>query len=207
MIQKPLHVYLADDHKIFVQGISRLLSGEPGIEVDGFSYDGSTALSAIRQNQPQLLITDIRMDGLTGIELTRIVKEEFPEMKVIGLSMFDKPEIINELIDAGAEGYLLKDLEKSELMAAIEEVMEGKIYYSSTIAKTLFKNFESRSFLTKREREIIVLIAKEKSNAEIAKTLFISEHTVESHRKNIFRKTQTKSLVGLINYAHEHKLI
>ena len=207
MPESKINIYLVDDHKIFVQGIAKLLSSEPNMHITGYAYDGKNALASFKENVPDILITDIRMTGLSGIELTRIVKEEYPEIKVIGLSMFDKPEIIKELIDAGAEGYLLKDLEKEELINAILEVRNGNIYYSGSVADVLLKTSDNKDFLTKREKEIIGLISKEKTNVEIADQLFISAHTVESHRKNIFRKTKAKSIVGLINYAHENKLI
>ena len=120
--------------------------------------------------------------------------------------MFDKPEIIKELIEAGADGYLLKDLEKDELVKAINEVINGTMYYSTSAAKVLMQNINNKDLLTRREKEIITLIAKEKTNIEIADALFISEYTVESHRKNIFRKTKAKSIVGLVKYAFENKL-
>lgn len=202
-----IHIYLVDDHKIFVKGIAALLEREQGIRVMGYTYDGKSALEALRAEKPDVLLTDIQMSGFSGIELTRIVKDELPDVKVIGLSMFDKPEVINELIAAGADGYLLKDLEKDELLKAIHEVMEGNMYYSSSAAQVLMQNVNNKDLLTKREKEIIVLIAKEKSNVEIADMLFISEHTVESHRKNIFRKTRAKSIVGLVKYAYDNKLL
>ncbi|MGZ3883706.1 MAG: response regulator transcription factor [Bacteroidia bacterium] len=202
-----LKIYLVDDHKIFVKGVATLLEAEDHLEVLGYTYDGKSALEAIRKAVPDVLLTDIQMPGFSGIELTKIVKEEFPDVKVIGLSMFDKPEIIRELIDAGAEGYLLKDIEKDELVNAIGEVRNGVMYYSGSVASALLKSLNNKDLLTKREKEIISLIVREKTNTEIAGLLFISEHTVESHRKNIFRKTRAKSIVGLINYAHENKLV
>jgi len=202
-----IKIYLVDDHKIFVKGVATLLEFEKDIEVIGYTYDGKSALAAIETNKPDILLTDIQMQHFSGIELTKVIKEEYPEIKVIGLSMFDKPEIITELISAGAEGYLLKDIEKDELVLAIYEVFNGVMYYSSSVASLLLKSLDNKDLLTKREREIISLIVKEKTNIDIADTLFISEHTVESHRKNIFRKTKAKSIVGLINYAYENKLV
>jgi DNA-binding NarL/FixJ family response regulator len=200
-------IFLVDDHKIFVKGVAALLETEPGLQILSYTYDGTTALEEIKKQKPDLLITDIQMPGLTGIELTRIVKDEFPEIKVIGLSMFDKPEVVNDLIAAGGDGYLLKDLEKDELLKAIKQVMEGNMYYSSSVANLLLQTKHNKDLLTKREKEIIALIANEKTNIEIADALFISEHTVESHRKNIFRKTRAKSIVGLVKYAFDNKLI
>ncbi len=202
-----IKIYLVDDHKIFVKGVATLLESESDLEISGYTYDGKSALAAVEKNLPDVLLTDIQMQPFSGIELTRILKEQYPELKVIGLSMFDKPEVIRELIEAGADGYLLKDIEKDELVKGIREVWGGTTYYSSSASAALLKGLENKDLLTKREKEIIALIAKEKTNIQIADQLFISEHTVESHRKNIFRKTKAKSIVGLINYAHENKLV
>lgn len=202
-----IKLILADDHRIFVKGVASLLASEPALEILGYTYDGKSALEMARQSQPDVMLIDVQMPGLSGIELTKIVKEELPEIKIIGLSMFDKPEIVRELIDAGAEGYLLKDIEKDELVKAIHEVCNGSMFYSGSIAEVMLKTMNNKDFLTKREKEVIALIVREQTNSEIAKQLFISEHTVESHRKNIFRKTKAKSIVGLINYAHENKLV
>lgn len=207
MPDKKILIYLVDDHKIFVSGIASLLSTEKEFDIAGFAYDGKTALKFLKQNQVDVLIADIQMPSMSGIELTRIVKEEFPQIKVIGLSMYDKAEIISELIISGADGYLLKDIEKYELVDAIHQVVAGNIFYSGSIARTLMQSIEGKDLLTRREKQIIKLIAEENTNAMIAGQLFISEYTVESHRKNIFRKTQAKSIVGLVKFAYENKLI
>jgi two-component system, NarL family, nitrate/nitrite response regulator NarL len=207
MERKETSIFLVDDHRIFLEGIAHLLSMQEGFKIVGYSASASEAETILKSGNVDVLITDIQMMPISGIELTRTVKNQHPEIKVLGLSMFDKPEIIHSLIDAGADGYLLKDVEIDELVDAITTVMDGKTFYSSKIADTLFKSIESKDLLTKREKEIIALIAKEKTNIEIADLLFISEYTVESHRKNIFRKTRSKSIVGLITYAYENKLI
>jgi DNA-binding NarL/FixJ family response regulator len=200
-------IYLVDDHKIFVKGVASLLEKEPLINILGFTFSAKSALETLKTIRPDVILTDIQMPDLSGIEFTRIVKEDYPDIKVIGLSMFDKAGVIQDLISAGADGYLLKDIEKDELVKAITEVYKGNLFYSGTVAEVLMKNMHNKDLLTKREKEIIGLIAKEKTNADIAEALFISEYTVESHRKNIFRKTKAKSIVGLVNYAHENKLI
>jgi DNA-binding NarL/FixJ family response regulator len=202
-----IKIFLVDDHKIFVEGVANLLSDQPDLSIIGFTHDGESALTFLSETPADIVLTDIQMPGMTGIELTKKIKEEFPQIRVIALSMFDKKEIINELISSGTEGYLLKDIEKSELLEAIHKVFEGEYYYSSSVSNVLMKNISNKDLLTKREKEIIKLIAEENTNTIIADKLFISEHTVESHRKNIFRKTKAKSIVGLINYAHENKLI
>jgi two-component system, NarL family, nitrate/nitrite response regulator NarL len=207
MSEKKIKIFLVDDHKIFVRGVASLLGTEQNFDVIGFASSGLETLNFIKDIEPDLIITDIQMPGMDGIELTTKIKESYPQIKVIGLSMLDKPEIIKDLIDAGADGYLLKDIEKSELVLAINEVNSGNFYYSGSIAQTLMKSLSNRELLTKREKEIINLIAQEQTNAQIADKLFISERTVESHRKNIFRKTNVKSVVGLIKYAYDNMII
>jgi two-component system, NarL family, nitrate/nitrite response regulator NarL len=202
-----IKLFLVDDHKIFVRGVASLLNSEANIEVIGFASSGQETLDFIEKKEPELIITDVQMPGMDGIELTRRIKENYPDIEVIGLSMLDKPEVIKELIAAGADGYLLKDIEKSELILAISEVHAGRIYYSGSIAQSLMKSLSNKELLTKREKEIIGLITLENTNAQIADKLFISERTVESHRKNIFRKTNVKSIVGLIKYAYDNKLV
>lgn len=201
-----INIYLIDDHKIFVRGVSSLINTESDLQVAGFSFDGKNILEFLNHHPIDLVITDIHLPDISGIEITRQIKETLPQIKVIGLSMFDKAEVIQELIKAGADGYLIKDIEKSELLHAIRHVMSGHLYYSGAVAEVLLQSMTNKDLLTRREREIIKLIVEEKTNMMIAEALFISEHTVESHRKNIFRKTQTKSLVGLVKYAFENKI-
>lgn len=189
-----------------MEGLANLLSTVPSLQVLGCAHNGPDTLAFLRNNRVDILLTDIEMPGMSGIELSRQVKEIYPDTRVIALSMFDKREIIGELLATGAEGYLLKDIEKKELVEAISRVSEGEYYYSGSVAKVMMRSLSDKDLLTRREKEIIKLIVLEKTNAEIAAQLFISEHTVESHRKNIFRKTQAKSIVGLIKYAYENKL-
>ena len=207
MPEQKIKLFLVDDHKIFVEGVANLLSDQSDMEVIGYTHDGKSALSFLAENPADVVLTDIQMPAMTGIELTSKIKEEFPHIHVIALSMFDKKEIIHELISSGAEGYLLKDIEKGELLTAIRNVFSGEYYYSSSVASVLMKGLMDKDLLTKREKEIIRLIAEENTNAMIADKLFISEHTVESHRKNIFRKTKAKSIVGLIKYAYENRIV
>lgn len=202
-----IKIFFVDDHKIFARGVALLLSSEKNLNVVGFASSGQEALDFITSTPPDVMITDIQMPMMDGIELTRKVKENYPMMKVIGLSMLDNPTIIKELIHAGADGYLLKDIEKSELIYAIQQVFSGSIYYSGTLAEKLLNGITNKELLTKREKEIIKLIVQENTNIQIAGKLFISEHTVEAHRKNIFRKTKVKSIVGLVNFAHQSKLV
>jgi DNA-binding NarL/FixJ family response regulator len=206
-MDRPIKLFLVDDHKIFVEGVANILSSVPNVKVEGIAHNGVDTLAFLAGTGVDIVITDIEMPGMSGIELARHIKETYPETKVIALSMFDKGEIIHSLLDTGAEGYLLKDIEKHELVDAIETVFSGAYYYSGSVASLMMKNRASKDLLTRREKEIIKLIVDEQGNKQIADMLFISEYTVEAHRKNIFRKTNSKNIVGLIKYAYENKLV
>jgi len=155
MAEQKIRVLLVDDHKIFVEGVANLLSDQKDIEVAGLKYNGLSALDFLREKPTDLVLTDIQMPGLNGIELTQKIKEEFPEIRIIALSMFDKKEIINELITSGAEGYLLKDIEKSELLKAIRNVVAGEYYYSSSIANILIKKLRKKIYLPREKEKLL----------------------------------------------------
>ena len=153
------------------------------------------------------------MPGMTGQQLSKQVRARFPHMKILALSMSGQGDIVDEMInDADINGYVLKNIGKEELQKAILKIAAGGIYFSEEVLKELekqshIKKETEEAQLTQREIEIVRLIEKEMGNKEIAEALFISERTVETHRKNIFRKTQTNSVIGLVKYAYEHKLI
>lgn len=198
---------------MMLDGLKALLSGEASIQIIGESNNGKIAFDKILIAQPDVLITDISMPEMNGLELTRAVKEKFPQIKILALSMFGERNTISEMLEAGINGYILKNTGKQELLSAVTKVAAGGMFFSDEVSEELMKpipieskNDETVS-LTPREIEIVRLIEKEYSNALIAETLFISERTVETHRKNIFRKTNTKSVVGLIKYAMEKKLL
>lgn len=214
--QAGISVYLVDDHQIMIDGIRALLADSDKYNVVGESTNSSEALEHILQNPPEILITDIEMPVLNGIELTRKVKERCPDLHVLALSMHGENAIITEMLDAGVSGYVLKNTGKQELITALDTIHRGSRFFSQEVAAEMIANIqkiaktkaaEKKANLTPREREILKLIAEEKSNREIGEELFISERTVETHRKHIFRKTQTKSIVGLIRYAIENGLI
>ena len=162
------------------------------------------------------MITDIKMPGLSGIALTKKVRSEFPNMKVLVLTMYNDSEIVAEIIGSGAHGYILKNTGKEELLKALEALAAGTTFFSQPVLDTMVNNLRNpegnknehinSAALTSREKEIVKLIAHEQTNKQIAAALFISPRTVETHRKNIFRKTGVKSIAGLIRYAFEHKL-
>lgn len=211
-----IKVVLADDHHILLDGLSVLIKKQKDMEVGGIYTDGAVLLSELEKTQPHVALVDINMPAMTGIELTQRIKKEHPSVSVISLSMHDTIDYILEMVDAGVSGYLLKNTNDKELLEAIRTVHEGKLYFPAEIsgkitAEVLRKRKDEEVTreinLTDREIEILKLIFKEHSNAKIASELFISERTVETHRKNMMRKTSTNSVLGLMKYAMERKLI
>ena len=200
---------------MMIDGIVSLLKGEKKIEIIGTALNGVETLKKIEKNFPDILLTDISMPEMGGIELCRELKQKFPTLKVLILTMYNDREIINEILLAGANGYILKNTGKHELLEAIETLNQNNEYYSSEVVNALIENVKSpikekqinSSDLTEREIEIVRLIVKELSSAEIAEKLFISLRTVETHRKNILRKTGVKNIVGLIKYAYDKKFV
>lgn len=200
-----------------IDGLVSLLRDEPRLEISGTCTSGAAALAWLQEQEGQIdiLISDVSMPLMSGLELTLKVKELYPEIQVIILTMHADNSLITDVFKAGASGYLLKNTGKQELLEAIERVKMGQRYYSPAVSEILL---ESRNHsegpsdglpihLTERELEIMQLIAKERSNQEIADQLFISERTVETHRKNIFRKLDTKSVVGVIKFMAKHNLL
>ncbi|MCU0335951.1 MAG: response regulator transcription factor [Chitinophagaceae bacterium] len=208
-----IKIFIVDDHQIVIDGLRSLLEGTAPFKIVGTTTDPTTALATMQPLQPDVLLTDVMMPGLTGQQLAKQVRKAFPDIKILALSMSGQGDIVDEMInDADINGYVLKNIGKEELTRAIEKIAGGGIYFSEEVLTELEKESNKRketedAQLTQREIEIIRLIEKEMGNKEIAETLFISERTVETHRKNIFRKTHTNSVIGLVKYAYEHRLI
>ncbi|MES2590976.1 MAG: response regulator transcription factor [Bacteroidota bacterium] len=211
-----IKIFILDDHKMLIDGLEALLMNELDYELIGTAQSAKDALALINKNVPDIILSDINMPEMNGIEFTRELKKNYPAVKVIALSMFSEQSTISEMLDAGASGYILKNTGKKELLNALQKVAEGGMFFSDEVSAEMMKAMSERGrkkeeaatiFLTKREKEIVQLIAKEYSNAKIAEALFISERTVETHRKNIFQKANTKTVVGLIKFAIENKLI
>ena len=206
-----LKIYLVDDHQMLIDGLKALLYGEENYFVIGENTNPEKAIDEIKEYQPDIVLTDISMPVIDGIELTKKVKKILPKTKIIALSMFGEIDTIKEMMAANADGYILKNTGKKELIDALNQVSQGKTFYSEDVYLQLQNASGTEdvkaSILSAREIEIVELIAKEYTNAKIAETLFISERTVETHRKNIFRKTDTKSVIGLLKYCADKKLI
>lgn len=200
-------VLLVDDHRILLEGLKNLIQSP--FELKDTASSGAEALALIKTNEYDLLITDYEMPGLTGLELVKAAKVAQPEIKIIVLSMHDDPSIVKELLRSGALGYILKKDTYKNLMEALNKVIEGKRYLSNEIAEMLISTPEEEDIgvLTAREVEVLRLVAKEFNSRQIAEILFISERTVETHRKNILKKTGSSNLVGLIKYAYANNLV
>lgn len=211
-----IRIVICDDHHILLDGLKAMLQKQKDIDVAGLYDNGQELLDSIKSVSPQVAIVDYSMPVMNGQELTVKIKEHYPNIHVIALSMYDDAGHIMEMIEAGVSGYLLKNVNDKELCEAIRTVNEGKLYFSSDVSEKITtmaiqqqKKLEQpeKPKLTERELEILKLISEEMSNAEIAETLFISERTVETHRKNMLRKTGNKTIVGLMKFAIETQLI
>jgi two-component system nitrate/nitrite response regulator NarL len=206
----PVSILLVDDHPIMQDGVKALLATESQLQVKASAKSVSEAEIHLSRASYDLLITDLNLPDQSGLVLIKAARNRYPEMKIIVLSMHDEPHLIRDILKEGVHGYILKSATNDELKKAISKVMDGKRFVSEDISGLLLEDFNSKEkhqLLTEREREIVQLIAKEYSNKQIAEELFISERTVETHRKNIFRKTNTNSVVGLLKFAYNNHLL
>lgn len=203
-------ILLADDHHVIRQALHLLLDSESDFQVMGEAADGQETLQLAEQLQPEVLIVDLMMPGLSGIEVTRRIKKSFPQIHIVILSMHDTEAYVVEALQAGASGYVLKKSTSGELVQAIQQVLAGNRYLSPPLSERLIDNYlqqaqESRldplEGLTPREREMLHLSAEGLSNQEIAEHLSLSPRTVEMHRGNMMRKLNLKNQTELIRYA------
>lgn len=213
MVSNKIKIAIVDDHQIVIDGIVALLYGHPELEVVAMDTSAQNMLLRMSNLKVDLLLTDIMMPEMNGHDFATAVRKKYPEIKILALSMSGQGELVDGMINqADINGYVLKNISKQELLNAIHKIANGGIYFSEEVLNELAafsqtRKEEEKVQLTVREKEIIQLMEKEYSNKQIADELFISERTVETHRKNIFRKTSTNSVLGLIKYAYQHKII
>ncbi|WP_179020451.1 response regulator [Winogradskyella forsetii] len=202
-----IRLAIAEDHQSLIDGIKLLIKYEEDIEIVGTANDGEKLLELVRLKEPKVVITDIRMPKMDGIVATKIIKEEFPHTKVIGFTMYDQKDAIRQMLEAGASGYLLKNSPLEELLIAIRSVANGVQYFDSNIEHKVDSNTQkqSKGLLTKRQKEILGLVAQGKTSREIADELFIGIHTVDTHRKNMIRILGLHGKGELMRYALEKK--
>ncbi|UYZ64978.1 response regulator [Hymenobacter weizhouensis] len=211
-----IQLLLVDDHPMVLEGLKALLRLEENIRVVAQATSGEEALAQLaRHPEVHVAVVDLNMPGMSGLQLTAAIRRAYPAVRVLVISVFHDHASVAEVLEAGGAAYVLKTAGRAELSEAVHRVAAGHTYFSPDVAATLLENLRMTSRreqvrpaeLTCREREILQLIAQEHSNQHIAELLFISERTVETHRKNILAKTNSKSVVGLIQYALRHKLI
>lgn len=213
----PIKLVIADDHEIFRDGFKLLLQKQPELELIGEAEDGAQLLQLVAAQQPDVVIVDIKMPVMDGIMACKQICERFPQIKVIALSMFNDDNLIVDMLEAGAKGYLLKNTDKHELLLATTTVFEGGTYYCAATSNKLTRMIAESKFnpyrhkvakkFTVRENEVIQLIFEQKTNKEIADALGLSIRTVESHRENIQEKTGAKNAVGVVIYALKHGMV
>lgn len=211
-----LKILLADDHRIFAEGLLAILQ-KNFKDISFTTVNSGEEAWAVLSEHPtewQLLITDISMAAMSGIELTQKVKKQFPEIKVFVLSMHNEREIVSAILEAEAEGYVLKNSTAQDIVTAVTDILNGKTHYGREVLNTMLqkmqvdkKKEEIKKVLSTRELEILQLIIEEYSSEEIGEKLFISKRTVETHRANILEKTGCHNIIGLIKYAARNKLV
>lgn len=211
-----IKVLLVDDHKIVRDGIKLMLEPQAGIDVVAETDNGEQVKDILKETSVDVIVMDINMPGMDGIETTRIVKDENPDVKILALTMSSDDSHIRQMVQAGASGYIMKSAGRDELTNAIHDVMKGKHYFSDqatqSIMMDLVKNKGKTSMpepvhITDRELEVLQMIVKEHTNQEIAEKLYISPRTVDAHRRNLLQKTGARNTAGLVKYAFQQGLV
>lgn len=214
---KKVKLLVADDHKIFRQGIKKLLEEEPDLQVVGEAADGRETIKKATELKPDVILMDIAMANLNGLQATKQIKKILPDTKVIMVTMHKNEEYVLQSFQAGASGYILKEGAVEELVSAIRTIHQDKSFLSPTISKTLIDAYLRKmetgktetpfDLLTDREREVLQLIAEGYTNREVAKSLFISVKTVEAHRAHIMQKLNIHEIAKLVKYAIQKGLV
>ncbi|WP_417289757.1 response regulator [Corallibacter sp.] len=201
-----IRIAIAEDHQSLIDGIKLLLEYEENISIIGTANDGEALIEIVKSKQPDIVITDIRMPKVDGITATKEIKKLFPNIKVIAFTMFDQSEAVDQMINAGASGYILKNSALDVIQNAVETVAKGDNYYDAKLnINTKTNKSNNKGLLTKRQNEILKLIAHGKTSREIADELFIGVHTVDTHRKNMIKILGLQGKGELMRYALDKK--
>lgn len=203
----PIRVALVDDHSLVRDGIKSLLAVMAPLEVVGEAENGADAIEMVGRCQPDLLLVDISLKDINGLELTRLLRSKYPSLKVLVLSMYDNYEYVSESVRSGASGYVLKNAPSREIIAAIEAIVSGGTFYSAEIAQRLIADKSTDNELTPRESQVLYKMAQGLNNKEMARELDISVRTVETHRLSIRRKLNIDKPAALVKYAIDHGII
>ena len=206
-----IRVFIVDDHPVVIEGIHSLLQNEKDIEWAGQAMNAQSCLGFFVNNTADVVLMDISMPGMDGVELCGVMKEKYPGIMILGLSTFNQGLYIKKMMGNGASGYILKNSSKEELIKAIHTVQEGNIFFSGEVGQVLqeYQKLLKHELpvLSVREKEILELIAEGYTNPQIAEKIFLSSFTVDSHRKNLLAKLKVKNTASLIRLAVEQKLI
>lgn len=206
-----IRVFIVDDHPLVLEGMKSLLTNEKGIELAGYASHAASCLGFFAKNTADVVLMDINLPDMSGIDLCRAMKSKYPGIAILGLSTFSEGSYVMEMMKSGASGYVLKNAGREELLEAIRTVNVGKTYLSFDAGQSLWKksaeSAEQIPVLSGREKEVLALIAEGLTNPEIATKLFLSSSTIDSHRKNLLAKLNVKNTASLVRFAIEHKLI
>ena len=206
-----IHVFIVDDHPVVIEGIHSLLQNEKDIEWVGHATNAQSCLGFFVSNTADIILMDISMPDMSGIELCAVMKEKYPGIFILGLSTFNQGLYIKKMMESGASGYILKNSSKEELISAIHSIHEGNIFFNGEVGQALTayqrSSITELPILTRREKEILELIAEGYTNPQIAEKIFLSQFTVDTHRKNLLAKLNVKNTASLIRLAVEQKLI
>lgn len=213
-----IRILVADDHAMFVDGIESILKNEKDITVIGRCYDGKSVLDFVKEDEPDIILLDINLPDMTGIEVSKNVLSNHPNVKILAISMFNEESFVTEILNNGAQGYILKNTGREELLKAIHTICDGQTYFSNDVTNTIMKGLmkqrkessKKTSFfpkISRREKEVLTLIMQEHTTQEIADKLFISLKTVESHRSNLLNKLNARNTAGLVRITLENKLL
>ncbi|KGE87088.1 hypothetical protein IX84_18970 [Phaeodactylibacter xiamenensis] len=209
----PINILIADDHHLLVKGLKDILQQQEGWIVTGTANNSRQALSLMRKKVPDLLITDLNMPGQDGFELILKVKKQFPKVKILVLTIYRSPGILRKVNKAGVHGIVLKEQKSEAVIEAVSTVLNGKTYSPPETAEneqpgTFYQDaFTKKATLTRRELEVLVLIVKALNNKQIGEQLFISEYTVQTHRRNLKRKLEVDNTAELVRFAIENKIV
>lgn len=210
-LSQPVRIFIVDDHPMVVAGLKALLSGLDHIEVTGSASNAFETIAFLKQDRVDIILLDINLPDINGIDLCKKIRKEFPDIKVLGISTFSDRSYISRMIENGASGYLIKSASAEDISEAIRTVMQGKLYMSLEMEHVLQPPAVIPTgllpALTKREKEVLRLIAEGFTNNQIAEKLFISPLTVDSHRKNLMTKLNVNNTASLIRLAVEHRLL
>ena len=211
-----IRIYIVDDHKMIIDGLSALIETVEDFQVIGFGLNGKEAVDFLSKNEVDVVLMDINMPELNGTDTTEILKKLHPGIRILVLSMHDDAKHIKEILNKGADGYILKNTGKRELVQAINDLHGGKNYYGQEVTNALVMDHVKEEKpekkvneinLSTREKEVVKLICDEKTMTEISVELGLSEHTIRTHRKNLLRKLNVKNTAGLVKYAFENQLV